>query len=883
MKRTIKILALTILLLLMVTPALAVATFSPQTPAVPGGYGSGQLTSVWGSASNNVYSVGYGVDPSFSFVNPMIYRYNGSSWNFIAPPMPAGWQSTGYLYGVWGSGASDVYAVGGNNDGSSNYLPVISHYDGSSWSAFGPALPGGWQPNGELHSVWGSGASNIYAVGVGANGIWNPNPLIYHYDGSSWGSVTPAVPSGQIGGSFYGAWGSGANDVYAVGTSYNLYWSEYPLIYHYDGSSWTDVTPATPSGWQSSGSINGVWASSANDVYAVGYGIDGSGNYLPVMYHYDGSTWSTITPSLPSGWQQWSYLKGVWGSGANDVYVAGFGYDANWSSQPLIYHFDGSSWSEITPAAPSGWTSGSLYGMWGSGANDVFAVGFGGSPSGNSPLVYHGIGAGGGDTTPPVVTVPSDITAEATSSSGAVVDFSAQVSATDETSPANPVVTCSPASGSTFPLGTTPVDCQATDDANNTGHGYFNVIVKDTIAPNTTLDTMPASLTNSASATFTFHATEAVGPTTTWCYVDSGPWAVCTSPLNLTSLSEGLHTIWIYSVDGAGNSEWAPVLNAVYSWTVDLTAPGMGLVADNPYEATGPGGANAAYNAIFSDDNGIASQGCTPASGSLFPIGSTPVNCTATDNAGNTANPSFNILVVDTTGPQLTLPANITVPQVIPAGAVVTYSASANDLVDGSVGVSCTPASGSTFAPGTTTVNCTATDAHNNTTNDSFTVTVTAGTNLLAKPDFGGSYIFPYTWVPFGIRGSAANALDCVNYRSAACSVIFRGATTNIYQAALQKLNRSGLAGDKYSFGLYSRANAVPAGGKYGVELIFYDRLNRVLATVPVSFNLGTHGFELAQGSATAPVSYYRVGFRFFFQKTGGTAWFDDAFLYKLP
>jgi hypothetical protein len=39
----------------------------------------------------------------------------------------------------------------------------------------------------------------------------------------------------------------------------------------------------------------------------------------------------------------------------------------------------------------------------------------------------------------------------------------------------------------------------------------------------------------------------------------------------------------------------------------------------------------------------------------------------------------------------------------------------------------------------------------------------------------------------------------------------------------------------------------------------------------------------LAQGSATAPVSYYRVGFRFFFQKTGGTAWFDDAFLYKLP
>ena len=58
------------------------------------------------------------------------------------------------------------------------------------------------------------------------------------------------------------------------------------------------------------------------------------------------------------------------------------------------------------------------------------------------------------------------------------------------------------------------------------------------------------------------------------------------------------------------------------------------------------------------------------------------------------------------------------------AGAVVTFSASATDIVDGSVAVSCTPASGSTFAPGTTTVNCTATDAAGNTASGSFTVSV---------------------------------------------------------------------------------------------------------------------------------------------------------------
>jgi hypothetical protein len=54
----------------------------------------------------------------------------------------------------------------------------------------------------------------------------------------------------------------------------------------------------------------------------------------------------------------------------------------------------------------------------------------------------------------------------------------------------------------------------------------------------------------------------------------------------------------------------------------------------------------------------------------------------------------------------------------------VSYTATATDIVDGSVAVHCDPASGSTFPIGTTTVQCTATDAHNNTADGSFTVTV---------------------------------------------------------------------------------------------------------------------------------------------------------------
>ncbi len=46
------------------------------------------------------------------------------------------------------------------------------------------------------------------------------------------------------------------------------------------------------------------------------------------------------------------------------------------------------------------------------------------------------------------------------------------------------------------------------------------------------------------------------------------------------------------------------------------------------------------------------------------------------------------------------------------------------DIVDGAVGVVCTPSPGSTFALGVTTVNCAANDAHGNVAAGAFTVTV---------------------------------------------------------------------------------------------------------------------------------------------------------------
>ena len=78
------------------------------------------------------------------------------------------------------------------------------------------------------------------------------------------------------------------------------------------------------------------------------------------------------------------------------------------------------------------------------------------------------------DTRGPVLTLPGDLTIGATSPAGAIATFTA--SALDAVD--GPVaVVCAPASGSSFPIGTTTVTCTATDASGNAASGSFTVTV----------------------------------------------------------------------------------------------------------------------------------------------------------------------------------------------------------------------------------------------------------------------------------------------------------------------------------------------------------------------------------------------------------------------
>ena len=272
-------------------------------------------------------------------------------------------------------------------------------------------------------------------------------------------------------------------------------------------------------------------------------------------------------------------------------------------------------------------------------------------------------------------------------------------------------ITCSPASGTFFPVGTTGVICSGV-----TGEpSSFTVIVTDEEPP--VIGDCPPDITVTATTpteAFVNYAT----PTAT---DNSGATAVavtCDQPSGSSFTVAGSpHTVTCTATDLAGNTDQCSFVVTVEPFVTDCV---LNQPAD--IEVTLPANQCEA-SVIFADPTSTGSCGtitCDRPSGSLFPVGTTPVTCASSSGPSTT----FNVRVRDVTAP---IPDVSTLPAITQECSVSLSPPTATDNCSGQI-------SGATDdltvydSPGTYIVNWTYTDGDGNSTPQQQTVTVLADT-----------------------------------------------------------------------------------------------------------------------------------------------------------
>ncbi len=298
------------------------ATSEPDaTPPPPGTWtrlDSGttvDLFSIWGTPDGDNIWVGG--------INVILYSNDhGQTWTSVYTP-----QSLAYFWNMWGSSATDVYAVTGSG---------VHHWDGVSWAPQTIDISQG----GGLFGIWGRSASDVFGFAIEDNldlqhttgdGMWmnvgsadtetdtlgphctgigfGDQILYFAYEslvgrsgdnGQNWSATQ--LTGDDDDSEFASIWGTSQFDIYVSGEQGYIAYS------NDDGVSWNpQVVPTT-------NNIDAIWGTGPTDVYAVGVGA----TILHTVDH--GTTWAVEKNGTST-----EELHAVWGPTASEIYTVGTG------------------------------------------------------------------------------------------------------------------------------------------------------------------------------------------------------------------------------------------------------------------------------------------------------------------------------------------------------------------------------------------------------------------------------------------------------------------------------------------------------------------------------------------------------------------------------
>ncbi len=279
------------------------------------------LFGLWGSGPNDIWAVGGKVvadGKGGSTVDSKILRYNGRVWQEDDSWNPQRLELTSQLWSVWGSGKQDVWTVGD--------LGLIAHYDGSSWARVALDATVG------LQAVSGSGMEQVFAVGHAGAVLRRA------------GGFFTALNSTEHD-TLFRVFGSGPDEVFAAGARGKLL--------RWDGQGWSTLSI-------SAGDLHDVWRSPGGPNAGIAWMVGDDGIILCSghMGKCSSGTESFYRFSSPTRESLW----GIWGSDQSNIWAVG--------DHGTLLHFTGGLW--MTTPSP---TQARLLRVWGSGSDNVWAVG----------------------------------------------------------------------------------------------------------------------------------------------------------------------------------------------------------------------------------------------------------------------------------------------------------------------------------------------------------------------------------------------------------------------------------------------------------------------------------------------------------------------------
>jgi hypothetical protein len=270
-------------------------------------------------------------------------RWNGSQWSTQTTPTPSGGSSV-VLNSVSCVSATLCMAVGSFANGTSPLNPLVEKWNGSSWAIEAlPAPPGATQV--WLEGVSCSSTTQCVAVGGYQDASGVRRGLIERWSGTSWAIQTPPQPSGATRVDL-----NGVSCKSTVCTAVGAYWNSsgrFTHVLRWNGTAWT-IQPSPNPETSSTNTLTDVSCFTSTKCVASGVAEPTSTapDPYPIAMGWDGTTWSLETIPVPE-WAKSGSLYDISCTSTADCVASGT------ASAGLGEDSEGFSVGSIEPEAPS--------------------------------------------------------------------------------------------------------------------------------------------------------------------------------------------------------------------------------------------------------------------------------------------------------------------------------------------------------------------------------------------------------------------------------------------------------------------------------------------------------------------------------------------------